>query len=133
MIQQFEKINPEFKDIYRQANSLHRGIAESRRMENFITGNKYLNTLVIGGGNTILKLLGYGTGAISTLSGIKAFNILRAFKRNPGLRKTYQQILKNAAKEDVRATGQAIKNFNKIIEREDLEPKPKLPEGFILD
>jgi len=116
--------NPEFQQAYRGANSIYRGIKESQRMEKFIKKHWTIGALGYGG-NHVLNQLGYTSGigakTVSALPIAKTYNFMRALKRNPGFRKAYQDLLKNAAKENIPATTRSLKNFNKYYDSLNLE------------
>ena len=128
----FEKVNPEFSQAFRQANSLHRGMLESKRMETFIKNHKYLFGLAGGAGGLAMKLLGttFGITPIKGLLAAKAYNFTRAMVRNPGLRKAWKDLLKNAANENLRGTGRALKNFNAQVKKEGLDTKTEKKDIF---
>jgi len=124
-ISKYGKYNPEFNALYRESNSLYRGLKESRAIENFIKKNKVLSGIAGGAGGIVLKLLksAVGMGPLGATATAKAFLFGRAMVRNPGLRKAWKDVLINASKEEVRGTARALKNFNQKAEKENLEKK----------
>jgi len=117
-IQDYEKTNPKFSQAFRQANSLHRGLMESKRMETFLNKHRTLSGLAgIGGGLSALLKSVLGVGQVSGLAAIKAYNFTRAMTRNPGLRKAWKDVFKNAVNENVRGTARSLKNFNMESEK----------------
>jgi len=111
--------NPKFQTTLKQANQLHSGVAETRKMFNFIKDHPQLSGL----SSLALKylfpsLIKWG-GPIAAAGQVGQF--MKAMTKFPGYRKAYFDVLKNAAKEEVRGTAGALKKFNK--QTEDLERK----------
>jgi len=128
-IKEFETVSPEFGQVYRQANSLHKGINESRYIENFIKKHPILaaHAGIIG---YALKSVTSGV-SLPKVALAKMGELAIALARNPGLRKTYFDILKNASKGEVRATLNSLKKFNKIAEKKEPELLEKPTEKSI--
>lgn len=113
--------NPEYLKAYRQANSLTKGIYESRFIENFIKKHPKLaasSGLVTG----LLKYANIGNipgmGGIGAGAGaVKVGQIVSALYRNPGLRKAYFEVLRHAAAENPNMTLKALKEFNSVAEK----------------
>jgi len=114
-IKEYEKINPEFSKVYRQANSLTKGIADTKKMGKWLLDNKFLTGL----GGILLKTtlpVIFQEGLIGT-GAAQAGLFMRSLARNPGYRKAYFDVLKNASKEDLKGTATALKVFNKKTEQ----------------
>lgn len=105
-IGQYEKFNPEFKKVFRQANSLHKGLREARVIESFIKSHPIISAEA----GLVLNML--PGGAVTKVGILKGGELVAAFARNPGLRKAYFEVLKNASKNEVRGTLNAVKKFN---------------------
>lgn len=118
-IKLYESTNPEFGKIYREANSLYRGIEESKKMGNFLKKHWKGSTLGIAG-EVLLKTLGIplGGATIGGLAAGKTYNFTKALIKNPGFRKAYKDVLKSAANKNIRGTSRTLKNFNQIAEKE---------------
>jgi len=122
-IQEFEKVSPQFKYVYRQANSLYKGLNEARWFERWMKKHPVLSvqgTGVLG----LLKMAGIsGAGAKGIIAApmLKAAEFSLSMMRNPGLRKAWFGVFKNAFKNEVRATASSLKKFNKELEKEDPE------------
>ena len=110
-IQVFEQTNPQFKDAYRYANSLHKGLNESRVIERFIKSHPILAGHA-GGINALLHFSGIGAPGIGTAALAKGAEVATALVRNPGLRRAYFDFLKSASKGEVRGALAALKKFN---------------------
>jgi hypothetical protein len=113
---QFERNNKQAYKMYRNANSLTKGINESRFIERFIQNNPILSTLGGTGSlfGSILKL-GLGSTVGKGIGGgvlAKGFELAAALSRNKGLRKAYWETIKRASKEEARGTYQSLKKFN---------------------
>ena len=118
-IGEYEKVNPEFSQTYRQANSLFRGLNEARSIENFIKKHPILS----GEGALFLKFL-TPIGISSTLTGatsLKAIEFANALRRNPGYRKAYYDVLKDASKNELKGTINSLRKFNEISKEEGIE------------
>ena len=116
--------NPEFQKVFREANSLHRGIKESRKMEAWVKG--HLKESAIGlGGNFLLRHLQIASGLspLKAAAATKAYYFTKALVKNPGFRKAYKDVLKNAANENIRGTSRALKNFNEYYTKLDIDKK----------
>lgn len=118
-IGEYGKKNPEYVETYRQANSLHRGMQESKKIGNWIKQHPYLATAA-GSFLGVFSPLGLGT----SLAAGKSLAIGSALARNPGLRKAYWEVLKNASKQEVKGTATALKKFNSQLKKTDLEETP---------
>jgi hypothetical protein len=118
-LQEFEKTNPEFKQAFRQANSMFKGLNETKAVERFLIKHPVLT----GEAFLLKKFLGpiFTGKSIGVAASVKGIEFLLALSRNPGLRKAYNDILKNAAKNEVRGTLNSLKKFNKKIEKENPE------------
>jgi hypothetical protein len=119
----YEKLNPEFSQVYRQANSIHRGLNEARYVERFIKNHKTASGFSTAGAEGFLKILGYSLGTIPTITtagATKMAEFTAAMVRNPGLRKAWKDILKDASKNEVKAVGNSLKVFEKYAKDEDL-------------
>jgi hypothetical protein len=119
----YEKINPEFSQVYRQANSLHRGLNEARIIEKFIISHPILSSTAAGG-EFFLHTLGHALVGPSITAGGAVVGKLTEFaiamKRNPGLRKAWQDVMKDASKNEVRATLNSLRKFHKEAKEEGL-------------
>lgn len=115
----FEKTNPEFSEAYRNANSLHRGLNESRAIENFIRNNKTLAGLG-GAADAFLFYLGHGIDPISGAATAKIAEFSVALARNKGLRNAWWNIIKDASKNEIKGTATSLKKFNNELEKEGL-------------
>lgn len=109
--------NPEFQQAYKQANQIHGGMAANSRISQFIFDHPALS----GVGAAFLKFV--TPGALKTIGTVAgAGQMAKFFKniaKNPGYRKAYFNVLKNAAKEEVKGTAGALKRFNKEQEKAD--------------
>jgi hypothetical protein len=134
--------NPEFQKINTEANSLYKGIKESKRIERFL--GKHKKETLTGAGSLFLShflrditgiSLASPTTVLSIATGLKTYNFTRALIRNAGFRKAYKDVLKNASNENVRGTSRALKNFNHYYDKLQIDGKkePQIPEGFELD
>lgn len=119
-IENYGQKNPEYLKLYRQANSLHKGLQESKSIEHFIKKNPYL---AIAGATFLQYISPFTTGATVVLG--KGAALGSALARNPGLRKAYWEVLKNASKEEGKATLSSLKKFNKEAEKSGLEKEGK--------
>ena len=123
-IKEFE--NPEFQQIYKQANQLHGGRAETTKTYNFLKKN----ILPSGIGAVILKTLvpSAAKGALAAVPVAQVGYFMKALAKYPGYRKAYFEILKNAAKEDARGTISAVKKLEKKTEKLDPEMRYRIIE-----
>lgn len=123
--------NPEFQQTFRQANSLFRGIKESQRMESWIKTHFKESALGLGG-RFFAKMLSktIGLKPEMALVGIKQYNFTRALMRNPGFRKAYKDLLKNAANENIKGTSRSLKNFNQYYDKLGIEEKESKKDIF---
>lgn len=122
-LDEYGKINPEWKSVYRQANEVHGAIAESHKARNYIAKavRKY-------GMHSILPLLGIGhyggAPAIGGLAGAAAAGtaivgggeIAIRFAKSPTLQKHYMNLVNSALKEDSLAVHQNLKKLQKELE-----------------
>ena len=115
----FEKNNKAFSSVYRQANSLHRGINESRTIERFLKRHPLLAGEA-GALGWILKATTESTIGLKAIPVLKTAEVATALYRNPGLRKAYFNVLKSASKEEVRSTLKYLKQFNELADEEGL-------------
>jgi len=124
--------NPEFQRINTEANSLYKGIKESQKIEEWIKNNKTLAMIAGSSGGLAVKLLSYAMSPkpITVLLGIKGLNFTKALIKNPGFRKAWKDILKNASNENVRGTARALKSFNQIGQQLDLTEEPEKKDIF---
>jgi len=108
--------NPQFQEIYKDANSLHKGMADTNKIFKFIDKNKQLSGL----GSVMLKYFFPSVlkpaGAVAGAG--QVWNFASSLLKNPGYRKAYWDVLKSAMKEDVKGTAAALKRFNKKTEKE---------------
>jgi hypothetical protein len=123
--------NTLFQNINDEANSIYRGIKESRRMETFLTSSKIHSILGIGGG-FLLKYLKnmIGIGPVSAALSIKSYNFARALQRNPSFRNAYKNVLKNATNENVPSTIRSIKGFNHYYDKLDIDNEQRKKDIF---
>lgn len=128
----YEKLNPEFSKVFREANSLFRGINESKKIENFLSKNKFGSSVSGLASAYLMKTLKSMVGITPTtaLVGAKSYFFINALRKNPGFRKAYKDILKNAANENVRGTSRALKNFNQIAEKDKIFEEEKKKDIF---
>lgn len=123
--------NPEFQKTFREANSLYRGIQESKKMESFL--KKHWQGTALGlGGEYLLKQVGHSLGipTIGVLGGIKTYNFINSLRKNPGFRKAYKDLLKNATNENIKGTSRALKNFNKYYDKLEIEKENSKKDIF---
>jgi len=118
-IQTFETENPEFKQAFRQANSMFKGMNETKVIERFISRHPILSTEAL----LLKKFIGpiFTGKSIGIAAAAKGAEFATALARNPGLRKAYTDILKNATKNEVRGTLNSLKKFNKAVEKNNPE------------
>lgn len=112
-IDDYGKLNPEFGNTYREANSLYKGIQESKKMETWI--KSHVKESAVGlAGNFLLKHLELMSGISPVKAAVigKSALFTKSLIKNPGFRKAYKDILKNAANENIRGTARAFKDFN---------------------
>lgn len=115
--------NNEFQEAFRDANQLYSGMKETARMANWMKQHR----LFTGTGGALLKYLfpsvglkaGVGIGAT-----LQAGQFVKTLAKNPAYRKAYWNVLKNAAKEDIRGTATAVKRFNKETEKYKVVKEP---------
>ena len=114
-ISEYEKINPEFSKVYRQANSLTKGMEDTKKMGKWFLENKFLT----GPGGILLKMVLPTTfkGGLIATTAAQTGLFIRSLAKNPGYKKAYFDVLKNAANEDLKGTSQALKVFNKKTEQ----------------
>jgi len=107
--------NPEFQEIYKDANSLHGGLAETESVAKWLKGN--IKNLGITGG--ILKYLAPSvfSSAKYALPAAQAYKFVKALATKPGYRKAYWDVLKSASKESLKGTAADVKKFNKESEK----------------
>lgn len=120
---QLKRNNPKGYKAYRLANSLTRGMNETRFIENWIRKNKLL-AAHSGVFALFLKgALGGGTLGKAALGGVglKGAEIAGSLARNRGLRRAYFEIIKNAAEENTKGTLSALKKFNSQAKKEGIE------------
>ena len=127
----YEKTNPEFSQVYRQANSLYRGLNETKSVENWIKSHKALSGLGIGAELFLGAFTHTLGGVIPAATATKMTEMIAALVRNKGLRKAYADTFKNAAKQDVRATASSLNRMNKQLEKEGIEEEDK--ERFVFE
>lgn len=131
----YEKTNPEFGKVYREANSLYRGIQESKSIENFVKSHPILAGAGLAGELT-LHALHHALGSFAypavgySLAKLGEFSV--ALARNPGLRKATANVFKNAAKEDLKGTASALNKMNVQLKKSGVEEK-KEEKRFVLD
>jgi len=111
-IEQFN--NPEFQKTFKQASQLHAGIAQMNKTADWLKGK----SLLYGPAGFFLKsmipnILGKSVATVGTY---QLGKMMKTIATNPGYRKAYFDILKNAAKEDLRTTAASVKRFNKKTE-----------------
>lgn len=122
---QLKRANPEFLKSYRQANSLTKGLYESKYFENYLMNNK--KVFPVAGG--VLGLIKYATGAelpsIGKSIGVAAISkgaeIASALYRNQGLRKAYFGVVRNAISENTGGTLKSLKAFNEVAKKEGID------------
>jgi len=131
--------NPEFLDLHKQANRAFAVYEQSNKLSNFFRkhfGNKITNPIM-------KTLLGLGTSAaagagaifspaitgLAGAAGGSALGLYQAFKlgyrvvKSPELRRHYQEVLKNAASNNVAKTEKSLKALEKALKehQEELE------------
>lgn len=114
-IKQYETIHPKFREAYRSANSLHKGMNESRTIERWIKKHP----IVAAEAGIVLNIL--PGGLVTKVGLVKGGEIAAAMIRNPGLRKAHMEVLKNASRNEIKGTIQSLRRFNKIAKEEGLE------------
>lgn len=125
-LSEYGKANPKWYKAYKNADSVHAAIENSKRVTNFIDahlgwiaqkGMIGLASQVAGGyAHAIPKTVALGAAA---LGGTKIFEtVLRA--KNPLLRKYYFDIIGNAAKENAVNMNRSYQKFHKELKKEDI-------------
>jgi hypothetical protein len=118
---QYGKTNPQWNKVYRQANSLTKGMATTRKIFDFIIKN-FAKTI---GGEIFLKMFMPAAVKTSLYSAPAAQSaaFIWSLARNPGYRKAYWDVLKGAAKGDMRATAASLIKFENEAKKSGL-PQP---------
>jgi len=118
--------NPEFQKIYKQANQLHGGMAETQRIYDFLKTNFKESGISAFLLKTVLpKFLTKG----SQVTGVaQTGQFIKALSKYPGYRKAYFDVLKNASKEEIRGTAAAIKRLEKKTEELDSDKQYRILE-----
>jgi hypothetical protein len=116
--------DPAFQTAYTTANDLHAGIQETSKLYGFL--RKHIPSTGLGA--ILLKnagLLTFKTGVAFPIVGQTGL-FFKSLAKHPAYRKAYFNLLKNAAKEEVRGTATAYKNLQKETDKLDPETRYKL-------
>lgn len=119
---QLQRKNPDGYKAFRLANSLTKGLNESRFIENWLKRNPKLAAQ--SGVMAAFLKAAIGSPAVTALKGgigLKATEMTAALARNKGLRKAYFEVMKNAAAENTKGTLASLKKFNAQAKKEGLE------------
>ena len=107
--------NPAFQHFFSEANSLHAGQSETSAIFNWIRNNKTLSGLSY----AAMKFLNpkWLSTAGAAGAATQTWKFMKSLGKYPGYRNAYFDIIKRAARQDVRGTASALRRFNKANEK----------------
>ena len=125
-LKDYEKANPTWGKLYRDANEVYGTIAQSNKVKNFIGKNLgkisphlAYSLFGVGHGGTAKTLASLGGAAAVGLGTVETGALVTRIMKSPRLRKYYFDVLQNALKEDVVATQENLRKLEIAIDKED--------------